>query len=411
MCIIVKLAWSAATDSCIKNRIEKLQSQLNSRTISHSEDLIYKPTEEDETFSGATSFGVSYLQDDNDLCTRKLYDTPSTLNRLTERDLTKSSEKQLQNDKRRLEDDLNSTKSKLQKTKQRVNSLLQERKELKQQIIFLVQKGKHDDELVESLVQRTGDLQRELTNMSHLNTEKEQDIEMLKQKLSSLEQRKDMEVGKLNEIIAEKNENMEKLNQLLTETKQKQLDELNRDMNEAEYDGKVKNNSSYTGSECELVSSFTIERNGFLTLVANMESRIGELLCQINTLEMQNAKLVRRNEEKQNSKTKISTAITSKHKTTNTSDNRANENDAVLDYLLHNDYLKDAISQCNLSAHSAKIITKRIKELQNALYNSQDEITSLKGSLKLTLYYRKEDLKLVMQMVDDIRRQNKNGAI
>nr|CAH8873454.1 unnamed protein product [Trichobilharzia regenti] len=398
--------------SALKNRIAKLQSQLNAKTISRSEDIICKQNAEDELFSGATSFGISYFQEDGELQTPKTCHTPM-LNHLTEQNLTKSSAKQLQDDKKQLEEELCSTKSKLQKTKQRVNNLGQEQKELKKQIVFLIQKGKHDDELIESLVQRNECLQKEVTNMQNLITEREEEIERLNQELSSLEQRKEIEVDKLKEIIAEKNEHIDNVNKCLAEANQKENDskcELENNRNGTPPNSKQQNNSSscsFIDSEYDLVKSLTTERDGLLKLIEGMEFRIEELLSQKNALEIQNAQLARRSDDKHGTKLKSSTK---REKIPNVSNSETNEDDTMLDYLLNSNYVKDVICQCNLSAHSVKIITKCIRELQTALAKSHDEIISLKGNLKLTSDYRKEDLKLVMQMVEEIRQQQRNKS-
>ncbi|VDP98742.1 unnamed protein product [Trichobilharzia regenti] len=395
--------------SALKNRIAKLQSQLNAKTISRSEDIICKQNAEDELFSGATSFGISYFQEDGELQTPKTYD------------------------KKQLEEELCSTKSKLQKTKQRVNNLGQEQKELKKQIVFLIQKGKHDDELIESLVQRNECLQKEVTNMQNLITEREEEIERLNQELSSLEQRKEIEVDKLKvsvyqslsrvivrsdcptkrEIIAEKNEHIDNVNKCLAEANQKENDskcELENNRNGTPPNSKQQNNSSscsFIDSEYDLVKSLTTERDGLLKLIEGMEFRIEELLSQKNALEIQNAQLARRSDDKHGTKLKSSTK---REKIPNVSNSETNEDDTMLDYLLNSNYVKDVICQCNLSAHSVKIITKCIRELQTALAKSHDEIISLKGNLKLTSDYRKEDLKLVMQMVEEIRQQQRNKS-
>ncbi|CAH8872477.1 unnamed protein product [Trichobilharzia szidati] len=400
--------------SALKNRIAKLQSQLNAKMISRSEDLVCKQNAEDELFSGATSFGISYFQEEGELQTPKTCHTP-TFNHLTEQHLTKSSAKQLQDDKKHLEEELCSTKSKLQKTKQRVNNLGQEQKELKKQIVFLIQKGKHDDELIESLVQRNECLQKEVVNMQNLNTEREKEIERLNQELSSLEQRKEIEVEKLKEIIAEKNEHIENVNKCLAEANQKKVNdsecELENNRIGTSSNSKQQNNSSsFTDGEYDLVKSLTTERDGLLKLIEGMEFRIEELLSQKNTLEIQNAQLARRgNDDKHYCTTKLKSS-TKREKMPNISNSETNEDDTMLDYLLNSNYVKDVVSQCNLSAHSVKIITKCIKELQTALAKSHDEIISLKGNLKLTSDYRKEDLKLVMQMVEEMRQQQRNKS-
>ncbi|TNN20031.1 Coiled-coil domain-containing protein [Schistosoma japonicum] len=327
--------------TALKSRIAKLQTQLVLKTHSPTEDVIYK---DKETFSGATLFGANYFQDnDNDvLCSSpQVYNNSPKLNHIVERNAIKTTHiTQLQNDKKRLEEDLDSIKRTHQKTKLRINNLLQEQKDLKQQIVFLIQKGKHDDELVESLVQRNEDLQNELKRINQINIEKDKKRELLSQELSNFEQTKNMEIKKLEHNL-------------------------------------------------QHIKNLTIERDGLVKLVENMEYRIEELFNEKMKLEIQNAELTRKTIAKSYS---IKKSLLPSEK--------FNQNkEQLINYLTHQDYINDIISQCSLTAHSMKIITKYIKQLQTTLIQYDDEISSLKNNLKLSLDYRRDDLKLIMQVI------------
>nr|CAX73223.1 Coiled-coil domain-containing protein 13 [Schistosoma japonicum] len=388
--------------TALKSRIAKLQTQLVLKTHSPTEDVIYK---DKETFSGATLFGANYFQDnDNDvLCSSpQVYNNSPKLNHIVERNAIKTTHiTQLQNDKKRLEEDLDSIKRTHQKTKLRINNLLQEQKDLKQQIVFLIQKGKHDDELVESLVQRNDDLQNELKRMNQINIEKDKKRELLSQELSNFEQTKNMEIKKLEEIINEKNQCIENLNERLDTINQSQMNQLNNQLTEQSKLNEMESLHYDEKHNLQHIQNLTIERDGLVKLVENMEYRIEELFNEKMKLEMQNAELTRKTIAKSYS---IKKSLLPSEK--------FNQNkEQLINYLTHQDYINDIISQCSLTAHSMKIITKYIKQLQTTLIQYDDEISSLKNNLKLSLDYRKDDLKLIMQVIDELRQQKTTTTI
>ncbi|CAH8560455.1 unnamed protein product [Schistosoma turkestanicum] len=403
-------AWRGRQQQIIalKNKIARLQSQLAMKAYPHKEDFLSKDSIGNETFSGATLFGVNYFQDDSnngELKSPKIYDISPKLNHTIEENETRTSVMiQLQDEKKRLEEDIDSTRKNLQKTKLRVHNLLQEQKELKQQIMFIIQKGKHDDELVESLVRRTDDLQNELNRITQSNIEKDNEIERINHELANLEQRKDTEIKRLEEIIDEKNQFIDNMNERLAASNQIQLHEQEHEGITGTNDGGIQSNlpdsSHYDDlSDTYHIKNLTIERDGLIKLIENMECRIEELIHEKMRLEMQNTELTKKTVVKPCSKKTFSSlndkTIKSDH-----------DKEQILQYLTHENYLKDLISQCSLSAHSMKIITKCIQQFQTVLIQCQNEITSLKDNLKLTIDYRRDDLKLVMQTIEELKQQN-----
>ncbi|KAK4476167.1 hypothetical protein MN116_000684, partial [Schistosoma mekongi] len=329
--------------TALKSRIAKLQTQLVLKPHPPTEDVIYK---DKETFSGATLFGANYFQDnDNDVScsSSQAYNTSPKLNHIVDRNTIKTSLiTQLQNDKKRLEEDIDSIKRTHQKTKLRINNLLQEQKDLKQQVVFLIQKGKHDDELIESLVQRNDNLQNEFNRMNQMNIEKDKKSELLNQELINIEQRKNAEIKKLEEIINEKNQCIENLNERLDTVNQSQMNQLNNELIE---DCKINETESLHYDEkpnLQHVKNLTIERDGLIKLVENMEYRIEELLNEKMKLEMQNAELTH--------KTVIKSYSMKKSLLPSEKFNQNKEQ--LLHYLTHQNYINDIISQCSLTAHS-----------------------------------------------------------
>ncbi|CAH8646636.1 unnamed protein product [Schistosoma rodhaini] len=277
--------------TALKNRIAKLQSQLALKASSRTEVLINKDNIENETFSGATFFGINYFQDDDNNLDLQ---SPKVNHTIEQNENKISTIIQLQDEKKRLEEDNDVTKKNLQKTKLRINNLLQEQKELKQQILFLMKKGKRDDELIESLVHHNENLQNELNRMNQLNKEKDDEIEKFNEQQSNLKQRKDIEIKRLEEIIIEKNQLIDNMNERLTTVNQIHLDKSEHEVI-TETNDIIQSNFIHS-SQCDPdhIKSLTIERDGLVKLIENMESRIEELVNEKMKLELENTELIRK---------------------------------------------------------------------------------------------------------------------
>ncbi|XP_018654484.1 LOW QUALITY PROTEIN: putative dna double-strand break repair rad50 ATPase [Schistosoma mansoni] len=269
--------------TALKNRIAKLQSQLALKASSRTEVLINKDNIENETFSGATFFGINYFQDDDN----NLDPQSSKVNHIIEQNENKTSTIiQLQDEKKRLEEDNDVTKKNLQKTKLRINNLLQEQKRIKT-TNFIFNKKRKTDELVESLVHHNENLQNELNRMNQINKEKDDEIEKFNEQQSNLKQRKDIEIKRLEEIIIEKNQLIDNMNERLTTVNQIHLDKSEHEVI-TETNDIIQSNFIHS-SQCDPdhIKSLTIERDGLVKLIENMESRIEELVNEKMKLELE----------------------------------------------------------------------------------------------------------------------------
>ncbi|VDP24857.1 unnamed protein product [Schistosoma margrebowiei] len=397
----------------LKNRITKLQSQLTLKCSSRIEDVISKENIENETFSGATLLDIHSFQDNDDNMTSKT----SKLDPIIEQnDHRTTNIIQLQNDKKQLEEEIDFTKKNLQKIKLHHHHLLQEQKELKQQILFLINKSKHDNELIESLIQHRNNLQNELNKINQMNQEKTNEIEKLNEEQLNFKQIKDVEIKKLEEIIMEKNHLIDNMNERLSTTNQIHLNiskhEIINETNN-EIQSNLMNSSHY---DLDYIKNYKIERDGLIKLIETMECRIEELINEKMKLEMKNAELTRKTLVKPNVKNQFllinekSIKSDDNHSNNNNNDNNNgnndnNNNEQLFHNLINDNYIKNLIQKCSLSSYSMKIIIKCIKQYQTILIQYYNEIINLKNNIKLILDYHKDDFKLMMNIIDELKQQ------
>ncbi|RTG87288.1 uncharacterized protein DC041_0005998 [Schistosoma bovis] len=318
----------------LKHRIIKLQSQLTLKNSSHIEDVVSMETIENETFSGATLLDIHSFQDNDDKMTSKA----SKLDLIIEQnDYRTTNLIQLQHDNKQLQEENALTKKNLQKIKLHHNHLLKEQKELKQQILFLINK-KHETS---------------------------------------------------NEIPSN-----------------------------------VMNSSHY---DLDYIKNYKIERDGLIKLIETMESE-NDFFNETSDIGPKNAELTRKTLVKPNVKnqyfliseksiksddshnTTTTTTTTNTNTTTNNNSNNDNNNDSdnnerLFHYLINDNYIKNLIQKCSLSSYSMKIIIKCIKQYQTILIQYYNEIINLKNNIKLILDYHKDDFKLMMNIIDELKQQ------
>ncbi|CAH8627441.1 unnamed protein product [Schistosoma bovis] len=401
----------------LKHRIIKLQSQLTLKNSSHIEDVVSMETIENETFSGATLLDIHSFQDNDDKMTSKA----SKLDLIIEQnDYRTTNLIQLQHDNKQLQEENALTKKNLQKIKLHHNHLLKEQKELKQQILFLINKSKHDNELIESLIQHRNNLQNELNKLNQMNNENTNEIEKLNEQQLNLKQIKEGEIKKLEEIIMEKNQLIDNMNERLSTNHQIHLNTSEHETSN-EIPSNVMNSSHY---DLDYIKNYKIERDGLIKLIETMECRIDELINEKMKLEMKNAELTRKTLVKPNVKNQYflineksiksdgshNTNTNTNNNNTNNNSNNDNNNDSdnnerLFHYLINDNYIKNLIQKCSLSSYSMKIIIKCIKQYQTILIQYYNEIINLKNNIKLILDYHKDDFKLMMNIIDELKQQ------
>lgn len=102
-------------------------------------------------------------------------------------------------------------KKKLEASKARNKSLTSELKSLKSQISTLLEKGKHDDELVDALLKQRAQMQDVLKHMSLQQSKQSKDAEPIMRPQLSTEPSPNALVHKLKQVVAEKDANIQQL--------------------------------------------------------------------------------------------------------------------------------------------------------------------------------------------------------
>ncbi|CAI2733332.1 unnamed protein product [Schistosoma spindalis] len=363
----------------LKNHIIKLQSQLSFNGSSSIEDSINKNNIVNETFSGATLFDIDYLHDNNNNHNNH-NNVPSKspkYNYPIEQHVNKISIiNQLQNDKNYLQEEINLMKKNNQKIKLHNYHLFNEQKQLKQQILFLINKSKHDNELIESLIHNKNNLQNQYDRIHQINIEKQNELDQLNNEQLNLKQRNDIEVKKLEEIINEKNQLIDHMNQHLTTDHQLHLNTLEHQIIDEPNNQIQSNLINSLQYDLDYIQNVHIERNGLIKLIENMKYRIEELINEKMKLEMKNAELTKKIFVKPNEKNQYylinEKSIKSDNNNNNDNDND-NDNDQLFHYLIDDNYINNLIQKCSLSSYSMKIIKKSIKQYQTLLIQYYNE--------------------------------------
>ncbi|ELU15563.1 hypothetical protein CAPTEDRAFT_52768, partial [Capitella teleta] len=125
----------------------------------------------------------------------------------------KEAQERMLNEMKALEQDHETLKGKFDATKARNKILSNEVKAMKQQVTTLIDKGKHDDELVSALLKQ----QEQLKLSIEANTEKQRELENVKKdtlhKLSTKSLQENNIVEQLKAIVAEKEAKVHQLEQ------------------------------------------------------------------------------------------------------------------------------------------------------------------------------------------------------
>ncbi|KAM8811201.1 coiled-coil domain-containing protein 13 [Eudromia elegans] len=110
-----------------------------------------------------------------------------------------------------LQKDHEETKKKLDASKARNKVLCSEVKTLKGQIVTLLEKGKHDDELIDALLSQQKQMQEILMNLSQQDEKNKRSQQMLGQHLDSEAKRENCLIEQLKQMVAEREAKIKEL--------------------------------------------------------------------------------------------------------------------------------------------------------------------------------------------------------
>lgn len=178
--------------SLLRFKVKSLESRLNSLSPLPFHLNTNRNDELEDVYtmrkSGATTLGIESIFAESD------FELPFNQRQIA---TDKSKITVLEKEITRLNDEIQSSKSRFAKTKARENSLSVEMQELKKKMAQLLEKGKHDDELITAMIDSNQKLQDTVKR-------KQDEIEQLQQKLRS-------ETEKLVSSSLQKSSELEKL--------------------------------------------------------------------------------------------------------------------------------------------------------------------------------------------------------
>ncbi|XP_029444186.1 coiled-coil domain-containing protein 13 isoform X2 [Rhinatrema bivittatum] len=325
-----------------------------------------------------------------------------------------------------LQKDFEDLKNKLDASKARNRVLSTEVKTLKSQITTVLEKGKHDDELISALLIQQKQLQEVLGHLSQQELKHKESQQSLGQQLNSETQKQSSLIGQLKQIVAEREAKVkqleEEIQQLTLKHHHKKEAAAETDFNTLDTQPFSKqtgpsmsagNHSGRTGSgrfpdgldmktlQVQLTEYRTlsqaaeVERDRLMELVTVLQKRIGEgsekLLEAEKKLQEERRKSVIL--EQQLEKNKIDSG---KNLTIQKSSARSRPGQ----HLTSSRYGSSVSEKKDLSEVP---LESQIEEFKTRLSIQLDETESLKAALKSTLKTKEEDLKLYHQMMEQVK--------
>ncbi|CAL8083904.1 unnamed protein product [Calicophoron daubneyi] len=401
----------------LKDRVRLLESKLADRTgRSGPRGLRSNLTKSCEEISGATSLGLEDVcYSDTDRYNKRSAGSNETDELVKPR--TCATQMQLQRENDTLKAELELFKNKFSNSRTIEKGVKQDLKEARQQVRWLVGKGKNDDELIKSLVERNSQMQSEAKDVGAKLTTLEASLRAKTDECTSLEMQRKAEVVKLQEIIAEKEDKIKELEKSLSAPRRdcekdsvRREDKCNlRTRRSGSDDDRVHtpDSSGDKGNEGDLakqLSIITIERDGLRKLIHSMEDRQQKLLDANQKLELTCTTM----------RHKLGDAAQPFTKTPRMCNNHApskatgaeqikQENPQSVEFLCTKDFLQKTISNAGLTASASTLVSKRMQQLQSALSASRDEVQALESKTQKIATARKEDFTILAQIVKDIR--------
>ncbi|OON17561.1 hypothetical protein X801_06599, partial [Opisthorchis viverrini] len=379
----------------LRSKIKNLEIQMGKITAVTKSKVEFAMGDENGESSGATSFGASELDflDDN-----RLLGQP--FGRLEQGNpLSKSrnmiAESNIEKENESLRSELSVLRTRLRNSKNREKTATSEFVELKKQLQWVLEKGKNDDELIQSLLESKTKLQTALEQEVKKHMELDEKLKELSDESSSLRVQRDAIQTQYQEILDQKNEKIAEMERMqkewVTKTTPTVPDKSQCSMDETTRQTADDDN---LGKQVEFL---TIERDGLRQLVETLNSQLDRQIEEIMELEKKIAETDR-----------CTTASTlgsriPRYGSNKNATEKCSPAGNALDRLCSRDYRQKVINDAGLSVAAATLVGKRIDELQSALGAARDEIKALKSMVKRLKNVRQEDFTILTQIVTQLR--------
>ncbi|CAH8493421.1 unnamed protein product [Dicrocoelium dendriticum] len=293
-------------------------------------------------------------------------------------------------------------KTRVTNLKKQESNMCKNVSEMKEQMQCLLQKGTHDDELIQSLVKKHEKLKTEIADCTVNLKTKSEEIIKKNDEISSLKAQHQDTLKRYEEIVKQKEEAVQQLGrqlaQLRTNTKHLESSNtciLHNDETSLHFaDSYADKENASVEKQLALV---LIERDGLRRLVQSLREEQEKLLERIQQLENESAGYSRQLGNKipsaRSTKTSGSSQLASSVDSKNGMDGQTQ--------LSSQEYLQKTIS--GLSVSAAKFVSKRMRCLQEAIIRSEDELSSMRSMVTKLKDARKEDFAILSQIVEQLR--------
>ncbi|TGZ69201.1 hypothetical protein CRM22_003871 [Opisthorchis felineus] len=381
----------------LRSKIKNLEIQMGKMTAVTKSKVEFAVDDENGESSGATSFGASELDflDDNRLPGQPFgrVDQGNPLSRSRNMIVDSNAEKENES----LRSELSVLRTRLKNSKNREKTVTSEFVELKKQLQWVLEKGKHDDELIQSLLDSKTKLQTTLEQEVKKHMELDEKLKELADESSSLRVQRDTLQTQYQEILDQKNEKIAELERMQKEWMTNTMPNV-PDKSQCSSD-QTTHQTSDDDNLGKQVEFLTIERDGLRQLVETLNSQLDRQIQEITELEKKIAETDRCTTASTLG-SRIPRYGSNKNATEKSSPTKP---DNSLDRLCSRDYRQKVINDAGLGVAAATLVGKRIDELQSALGAARDEIKALKSMVERLKNVRQEDFTILTQIVTQLR--------
>ncbi|XP_054048497.1 coiled-coil domain-containing protein 13 isoform X3 [Rissa tridactyla] len=286
-------------------------------------------------------------------------------------------------------------KKKLDASKARNKVLCSEVKTLKGQIVTLLEKGKHDDELIDALLRQQKEMQEILKHLSYQDEKSKESQQMLGQRLNSEVQKQNCLIEQLRQMVAEREAKVKELEEEIGQLTLQKKSAHRGDGSGAAADTPPSEHSEDPGftllkplasgsNQVGRIGSARVEESS--DKVLEVEKRLQEERRRCVILEQQLEKLQMdpaRNTSAQKPPLRSKTGLSVSHSrpTLNMTDRKE-------------------LSAAQLSRLP---LESQIEELSTRLVIQLDENEALKAALEMTVRKKEEDFKLYQDTMDQVK--------
>lgn len=408
--------------SLLRSKVKSLESRLNSLSplpfhlnTNRNDELesVYTARK-----SGATTLGIESIFAESDFelpLTQKQSATDRSKIAVLEKEITK------------LNDEIQTSKSRFAKAKARENSLSVEMQELKKKMVQLLEKGKHDDELITAMIDSNQKLQDTVKQKQEEIEQLQQNFRSETEKLISSSLQKGSELEKLKKILFQKDDEIRELENMIRDNQsvssctegQKSMSNtttsqggLCEDKSLDEATQKLKKQTRLTQIECDGMKKLVESLNDRVDLLLQENANLKYELSLKNSedfAQLSNQHLSNHEQNKRGTVITKTTTETGPDEKRNCASKKRNKTE--LERLLNRQFLVDTLSKCSLNAASANTVSKQMGLLQSALSDSYKEIESLRELREKLRSVRREDFNLLSEIVRQLRVASENDEL